>query len=30
MSEIAAAFGADLILLNLFDVFEPKVSGLEG
>lgn len=29
MSEIAAAFGADLILLNLFDVFEPKVSGLE-
>lgn len=28
MSEIAAAFGADLILLNLFDVFEPKVSGL--
>ncbi len=29
MSEIAAAFGADLILLNLFDVFEPKVSGLD-
>ena len=29
MSEIAAAFGADLILLNLFDVFEPKVNGLE-
>ena len=29
MSEIATAFGADLILLNLFDVFEPKVSGLE-
>lgn len=29
MSEIAAAFGAELILLNLFDVFEPKVSGLE-
>ena len=28
MSEIAAAFGADLILLNLFDVFEPRVSGL--
>lgn len=29
MSEIAAAFGADLILLNLFDVFEPNVSGLD-
>ena len=29
MSEIAAAFGADLILLNLFDVFESKVSGLD-
>lgn len=29
MSEIAAAFGADLILLNLFDVFEPQVSGLD-
>lgn len=27
-SEIAAAFGADLILLNLFDVFDPHVSGL--
>jgi hypothetical protein len=28
MSEIAAAFGADLILLNMLDVFEPKVCGL--
>lgn len=28
-SEIAAAFGADLILLNLFDVFNPYVSGLK-
>ena len=28
-SEIAAAFGADLILLNLFDTLNPKVSGLE-
>lgn len=28
-SEIAAAFGADLILLNLFDVFDPQVSGLK-
>lgn len=28
-SEIAAAFGADLILLNLFDVFKPNVSGLK-
>lgn len=28
MSEIAAAFGADLILLNLFDVFNPEVYGL--
>ncbi|TSO25458.1 haloacid dehalogenase-like hydrolase [Lactobacillus sp. LL6] len=27
-SEIAAAFGADLILLNLFDTFNPKVEGL--
>ena len=27
-SEIAAAFGADLILLNLFDTLNPKVSGL--
>lgn len=28
-SELAAAFGADLILLNLFDVFQPHVNGLE-
>ncbi len=28
-SEIAAAFGADLILLNLFDTLNPKVSGLD-
>lgn len=28
-SEIAVAFGADLILLNLFDTLNPKVSGLE-
>ena len=28
-SEIARAFGADLILLNGFDVFEPKVAGIE-
>ncbi|AKD37704.1 hypothetical protein I926_01870 [Pasteurella multocida subsp. multocida OH4807] len=27
-SELAAAFGADLILLNLFDVFCPQVNGL--
>lgn len=27
-SEIAASFGADLILLNLFDVFSPRISGL--
>ncbi|MBP2058409.1 hypothetical protein J2Z60_001588 [Lactobacillus colini] len=27
-SEVAAAFGADLILLNVFDVFNPKVNGL--
>lgn len=29
MSEIAAAFGADLLLLNLFDVFDPQVCGLD-
>lgn len=29
-SEIARAFGADLILLNGFDVFNPKVSAIEG
>lgn len=28
-SEIASAFGADLILLNLFDVFKPNVNGLD-
>ncbi|UFJ40570.1 haloacid dehalogenase-like hydrolase [Brevibacillus humidisoli] len=28
-AEIAAAFGADLILLNIFDVFAPSVAGLE-
>lgn len=27
-AEIAAAFGADLILLNLFDVFQPAIAGL--
>lgn len=29
-SEIARAFGADLILLNGFDVFAPQVSAIEG
>ncbi|MFY0544721.1 haloacid dehalogenase-like hydrolase [Brevibacillus sp. H7] len=28
-AEIAAAFGADLILLNFFDVFHPAVQGLQ-
>lgn len=27
-SEIARAYGADLILLNMLDVFDPKVEGL--
>lgn len=27
-SEIAAAFGADMILLNIFDVFNPMILGL--
>lgn len=27
-AEVARAFGADLILLNLIDVFEPKIEGL--
>ena len=27
-AELAAAFGADIILLNLFDVFNPGVNGL--
>lgn len=26
-AELAASFGADLLLLNLFDVFNPKVEG---
>src|SRR5690625_1690848 len=28
-AELAAAFGADLLLLNLFDVFSLKVDGYE-
>ena len=28
-AEIASSFGADIVLLNLFDVFEPGVMGLE-
>src|SRR5699024_274117 len=28
-AEIASSFGADIVLLNLFDVFEPAVRGLE-
>lgn len=28
-AEIVAAFGADMILLNMFDVFAPAVAGLE-
>jgi hypothetical protein len=28
-AELAAAFGADLLLLNFFDVFEPQVKGLD-
>ncbi|AWZ39121.1 DUF7916 family protein [Ligilactobacillus murinus] len=28
-SEVASAFGADLLLLNGVDVFEPKISGLK-
>ncbi|WBL14671.1 DUF7916 family protein [Sutcliffiella sp. NC1] len=28
-AELAAAFGADLLLLNLFDVFRPSVEGYE-
>lgn len=28
-SEVARAFGADMILLNAFDVFNPFISGLE-
>jgi hypothetical protein len=28
-AEYAAAFGADLILLNFFDVNQPKINGLE-
>ncbi|MFD2305499.1 PEP phosphonomutase [Enterococcus termitis] len=29
-AEVAAAFGADLILLNLFDCFNPIVQGIPG
>lgn len=28
-AELLKAFGADMILLNMFDVFNPKVAGLE-
>lgn len=28
-AEMVSAFGADMILLNLFDVFDPKISGLD-
>lgn len=28
-AELASAFGADLLLLNLFDVFNPAVEGVE-
>ncbi|HIW12441.1 MAG TPA: haloacid dehalogenase-like hydrolase [Candidatus Salinicoccus stercoripullorum] len=28
-SELAASFGADLLLLNIFDVFAPEISGLK-
>lgn len=28
-AEVAAAFGADLLLLNVFDVFHPMVKGFE-
>ncbi|OWR31250.1 PEP phosphonomutase [Saccharibacillus sp. O23] len=28
-AELAAAFGADLLLLNLFDVFRPSIEGYE-
>ncbi|MFF2455306.1 haloacid dehalogenase-like hydrolase [Peribacillus simplex] len=28
-AELAAAFGADLLLLNLFDVFNPSIGGYE-
>lgn len=28
-AELAASFGADIVLLNLFDVFEPAVRGLD-
>lgn len=28
-AELAAAFGADLLLLNMFDVFQPVVNGLD-
>lgn len=28
-AEMASAFGADMILLNFFDVFHPKIEGLD-
>ena len=28
-AEISAAFGADLLLLNMFDVFHPEIKGIE-
>ncbi|MGD8192508.1 haloacid dehalogenase-like hydrolase [Brevibacillus ginsengisoli] len=28
-AEMASAFGADMILLNFFDVFDPMIAGLE-
>lgn len=29
-AEISAAFGADILLLNMFDVNHPKIDGIEG
>ena len=29
MGELYAAFGTDVLLLNMFDVFEPKIHGIE-
>src|SRR5690606_2921804 len=29
-AELAAAFGADLLLINVFDVFHPAIQGLDG
>lgn len=28
-AEMASAFGADMILLNFFDVFDPRITGIE-